>query len=137
MGSGLTATDTESVSKSLHPFNATFASWYVVFEVSEGVRTAFPEEFKIIVWFAPPLMVYVTVAPAVPVKLMVADWFEQIAAGALIEAVGTGTTEIVNEPESVWLHPLGKLMSTREYVLSDVTLAMMTEALPAESKVTD
>jgi hypothetical protein len=56
---------------------------------------AVPAAFSVIVWFVPPLMLYVTVAFGVPVKVKVVVPFSQIVVGlAVTLAVGKGKTVI-------------------------------------------
>ena len=56
---------------------------------------AVPDAFSVIVWFAPPLMLYVTVAFGVPVNVNVVVPFSQIVLGlAVTLAVGKGNTVI-------------------------------------------
>ena len=56
---------------------------------------AVPDAFSTMVWLAPPLILYVTVAFGVPVKVTVALCPEQIVVLAEIATVGGCTTLIV------------------------------------------
>jgi hypothetical protein len=65
----------------------TFTNWYVVFAFNgPEMSTAVPEPLRVMVWLAPPLMVYVTIAPGVPVKEMLVEDPLQIEAVPFIEA---------------------------------------------------
>jgi hypothetical protein len=69
----------------------------LIVPVVVGLTTivAVPDAFNVIVWFAPPLMLYVTVAFGVPVKVKVVVPFSQIVLGlAVTLAVGNGKTVI-------------------------------------------
>lgn len=53
---------------------------------------AVPDPLRVMVWFAPPLMLYVTTAFGVPVKVTVAVCPSQIVTSADSDAVGSGMT---------------------------------------------
>ena len=69
-----------------------------VVDVYVLVIVAVPAALKTIVWFGPPLMLYVTVAFGVPVKVTVADCPGQIVVLAEMVTVGGGMTVITTVP---------------------------------------
>ena len=75
----------------------------VVVDVYVLVTLAVPEAFKVIVWLAPPLTVYVTIALGVPVKVTVALSPEQIVTFEAIVTTGKGKTVITKLPVCNWL----------------------------------
>ncbi len=56
---------------------------------------AVPDAFKVTVWFDPPLMLYVTVAFGVPVKVNVALLLAQIVVG-LTDTLAVGSGNMVS-----------------------------------------
>ena len=65
---------------------------------------AVPDAFSVIVWFAPPLMLYVTVAFGVPVKVKDPEVLKQTEAVVVeIATVGKANTFTVAEPVCDWL----------------------------------
>ena len=75
------------------PELATLTMLIVVLVVYVPLMVAVPEAFKVTVWFAPPLMLYVTVAFGVPVKVNVALLLAQIVVGLTATlAVGSDNT---------------------------------------------
>ena len=75
---------------------ATLTILIVVLLVNVLLIVPVPDPFSIIVWFEPPLTVYVTVAFGVPVKVIVVAFPEQIVDGETpTEAAGKGLIVIV------------------------------------------
>lgn len=81
----------------LHVFrlgDAQLTSVYVLSEAKTGVvMFAKPDVFSVAVWFAPPFIVYVTIAPGVPLKLTMAVFPLQTEAVPVMDAFGKGTME--------------------------------------------
>jgi hypothetical protein len=97
---------TDPLAGALHAGNDTLTNVKVVVAVNTCVMVAVPDPSKIIVWFGPPLTVYVTVAFGVPANVTVAEsplqitlWFTEIA------AAGTGKTVMTTLPVTGALHP--------------------------------
>src|SRR5678816_1392890 len=91
---------------------------------------AVPAPLSVTFWFAPPLILYVTVAWAIPVIVNCALAPEQIGVvtGATV-AVGSGFTTTVAVPVSVWLHvPL--VTDTSVSVWFVVAAGTVTVAVP-------
>ena len=84
----------------------TLTNEIVVFAVYVPVRVAVPEPLSTIVWFGPPLTVYVTVAFGVPVKVTVALLPEQIVVLAATATVGDGNIVMVTVDELAAQKPL-------------------------------
>ena len=83
------------------PELATLTMFIVPVAVGLTSIVAVPDAFNVIVWFAPPLMLYVTVAFGVPVNVNVVVPFSQIVLGlAVTLAVGKGKIVIVTEAVS-------------------------------------
>ena len=75
------------------PADATLTILITVFAAKVFVIGAIPVPFKVMVWLPPPLMLYVTIAFGVPVKVIVAEELAQIVVGkTLTVAVGSGNT---------------------------------------------
>ena len=69
---------------------------YVVFEVRFPVgRVAAPDEFRLINWFAPVPILYVTLPFGVPLNIILVPVPEQIGLVVLIDAVGLETNVTV------------------------------------------
>ena len=80
---------------------------------------AVPDALSTIDWLTPPLMLYVTVAFGVPVKVTVAPEPEQMVVFAAIDTTGSGKIVMVILPETgciqVGVPPVATL--TNEYVV--------------------
>lgn len=86
------------------PEVATLIRLMVVFAAYVPVSVAVPDAFKVMVCAGPPLMLYVTTAFGVPVKVTVAGVPGQTDWLLLILATGSGMTLMITDPVAGAVH---------------------------------